>query len=648
MLAPSVQRPRSVQHALLQMQRARGNQYVGAMLTRLDRFGSVSGASTRPDVPIARAVAKSPVIATGASPRTSIQRDLFDDFGDKVSDLGAAAVAGVRDVGSAIESGAGAVADRVGSTLDDAGNAIASGAHAVGQSLNDGANAAGSAIKGGAAAVAGGAQAAANKAAGPIDWLLTEAGKLALSAANAVASKFGGKVVVSPDAGIDIIFSDIEIAEVDQETVVLPIGIPYKPLFETGFAVGSFVVNASFGSVIGDPAVTVAAGPVRLQHVRLHLDPLGGTYAGTGQLFIGSEVVGSGENAAEARLQAAGVLPFEVPIPVEASAAVGTRDILRVSGRENFQETVAVTFKEGRFELDALTQMKLGALAQVDSEAFVRIDIEGLEVCSVIWPKASHRLAGDAVQITVPVSLTGGNEKPDAQIGKPITKTIPVDTIKTSLDHSRPTNHCLKLSELAPFLCKIGKLPPSLCAIVDPKGGGAVSPTGPVPFGPGPVGPGGGGGGGKGRDHEPVGPLGDDPGCAPKQGFLFRGMKRDGNSPQVGDASGSELGVRDGEVKTDKHDNVVLDGRGMSTTPDDVKKGPARLIPPKCGGNPKNKDTLFAIDEAAVKSTDGLGVNRDAPGHANVIPTKTMTLRAFRDKVHGTVSSWELLVEGER
>jgi hypothetical protein len=95
---------------------------------------------------------------------------------------------------------------------------------------------------------------------------------------------------------------------------VLPFGIPTQTLFDAGFEVGTFVIDAWAGTVFGDPSVTVAIGPVRLQNISLVLDPAAGTYLGTAQLYIGSAVSGSVEEAHEAKLRAEGVIPAEPPI----------------------------------------------------------------------------------------------------------------------------------------------------------------------------------------------------------------------------------------------------------------------------------------------------------------------------------------------
>lgn len=375
-----------------------------------------------------------------------------------------------RDFLDDAQTFAGGALDALGSAVDDVGTGISNGVSAINSGVSNAAT-----------SLAG----AASAAAGIVDWIKTEAGKLALRAANALAAKFGGSVVISPEGGIDILIGDINIAELEEETHILPLGLPVDTLLDAPFEVGTFVINTSVGTVIGDPALTTAVGPVRLQDIKLHLDPFKDVYSGTGQLFVGAEVVGTGEKALEGRVQAAGVLPFEIPIPIEGSAAVGIRDIVRVAGKGNLRDTVDLRYSAGKFTVGRLTQLKLGALAQLDHEAFLRIEVEGTEICSLIWPLSSHMLGSAGVQIDMPFQLTADGEDIRAVTGEVSAEPVSVDAIETSLKNERPADHCLNLEEFAKFLCEKGKLPPDVCAIVAPsKPGSLNSPLGPIPFGP--------------------------------------------------------------------------------------------------------------------------------------------------------------------
>ena len=416
-----------------------------------------------------------------------IQRLSWDDVTNAVSsaedtvkqDAEAAAsavVSGAEAAGEAVASGAHAVAqgaEAAGQAVVSGAEAVASGAAAAGKAVVSGVEAAGQ-------AVVSGAEAAGQAVVSGAEGLL---GSAALSGANAIAGLFGGTVTVTPSGGIVITIPDQEIAEVEDETFVLPFGIPTLTLFDAGFKVGTFVIDAWAGTIIGDPSVTMAIGPVRLQNISLVLDPGAGpgagTYLGTAQLYIGSAISGSGEEAHEAKLQAEGVIPAEPPIPILASAEVGLRAILRLVGKEGFSDTVTVGYAGGSFILREVFDVKLGALANLDHEAFLRVEIEGEEICSVIWPIKSQRLGDAGVEIRVPVTIATGSGKA-VTIGTPTAGKFPADAIETDLQDDHEPEHCMGLEELAKFLCDRGKVPPDICAILLPGKGGLVKPPTPA------------------------------------------------------------------------------------------------------------------------------------------------------------------------
>ncbi len=166
-----------------------------------------------------------------------------------------------------------------------------------------------------------------------------------------------------------------------------------------------------------------------------------------------------------------------------------------------------------------------------------------------------------------------------------------------------------------------------------PVGTGAPPCPPQPPLPPGPPGPGGPGTGGT------------DPGCDAQAGFLFKAMIRDGGQPKKGDDSARKLGVRGTDVDVDKEGNVLKNGKGMSTTPNDPKIGPKLRVPIACGGD--SKDSLFAIAVDTVKATDGLDVNQDATDHANVTNSRVMPLEEFRNQVKSTAGAWVLKLKGK-
>lgn len=410
---------------------------------------------------------------TGGS--LQIQRLSWDDVTDAVSSTADAIGSGVQAVGSAISSGAQAVGSAVASGAEAASDVVSSGAAAAGQAVSSGAAAVGQAASSGAKTATGAAQAVASGITNAGDEAVQGA---ALAQAEVIARLFGGKVTVSRN-GVEVDVGDIELAEVEDQTFVAPIGIPTLTLFSNTFKVGDFVINGWAGVIFGDPALTVAVGPVRLQNVKLIVNPLGKAIVANAEIYVGTALSGSIERANEARLQAAGVIPLEVPVPIWGSAEIGTRAILRVIGKAGLQRGVEIGYADGGFFLNTTMNLGLGGVIQVDHEAFVRIEVEGEQVCSMIWPFSSHRLAEGGVELSLPVSLSVSGKQATVVVGPPGAKAIPADSIETALQDGHEPERCMGLKEFGQFLCKKGKLPPTVCWLLQPR------PGGPGDLGPG-------------------------------------------------------------------------------------------------------------------------------------------------------------------
>jgi hypothetical protein len=428
-----------------------------------------------------------------------VQRVSWDDVTGAVSNFGQAAKEDAQAAASAVSSGAQAVGSAVTSGAMAVSTAVSNGAQAVGGAVVSGAQAVGSAVISGGQAIGAAANAGAQAVGGAVAGVVENA---ALKAANAVAGLLGGKVTVSPSGAIVITIPDKQIAEVEDETFVLPLGITAQPLFEGDVKIGDFVVKGYVGTIYGDPTATVAIGPVKLQNIALVLDPSAGSYIGTAQLYVGSALVGSVEKATEGRVQAAGVIPMDPPIPIEASAALGIRTILRLAGKEGFTDKVTVGYSGGSFILQHALDVKLGGVAESAREVFLRIEVEGEEVCSVIWPMGRPTRLAKGIEIGLPITVDTGGKKA-VTIGTPKTNPISPDDIPTVLEDDHEPEKCKSLKEFAEFLCKKGKLPSSVCSVlgpgtVGPPGTPAVTPlvgpsVGPLPVAPSL--PGGGGGG---------------------------------------------------------------------------------------------------------------------------------------------------------
>ena len=154
-----------------------------------------------------------------------------------------------------------------------------------------------------------------------------------------------------------------------------------------------------------------------------------------------------------------------------------------------------------------------------------------------------------------------------------------------------------------------------------------------------------------GTEPSPSGGAGttsaNDPGCAPRANYLFRGMKRDSDGFPLVEQTARGLGVRSpGDIDADPGTGVVHpnDG-GMSVTPDDPAGLQPHRKPTACGGT--SKDSLFAIPLSTMQAAAGLAYRRDSSTHGTVMPRTDMQLSQYREYLAATRRSWTLLVRGQ-
>jgi hypothetical protein len=438
--------------------------------------------------------------AAGTVSRAVVQRYSLDEFvgdvtavQDAVEQKAAAAVqtieGGVAAAGQAATSGVAAVENTVASGIQSGEAAIRSGVATVKKTVESGIQTGEAAVQSGVAAVRSGVQSAeglaqqgAQAIASAEDWLLTEAGQLAVAAARELAQALGG-TVRTDGKGIVI--------EIPEATLCQPRSIPAPavpmtnmliPLWGWADAWGPGGVGAAAGIRLGfQPSLAISYGPCRLQGVSLLFDPLGGRYGGTGQLLIGAAFTETG--VFEGALKALGVAGlFDPPVAIVASVEGGLRVTLRGSVVGNLQETVAVSYAGGAFALDLDSVLKLGGRLEVSVDFFANGSLYDFVVCEYVLPLISdYLLASDADQYELPIHVDSGG----VTVGTPTAKPIPITDIDALINRQRPQTRCMSLDQIKLELCRRGYLPAPLCTAP-----GQVTPGGqPVIPGVTPVGP---------------------------------------------------------------------------------------------------------------------------------------------------------------
>lgn len=113
--------------------------------------------------------------------------------------------------------------------------------------------------------------------------------------------------------------------------------------------------------------------------------------------------------------------------------------------------------------------------------------------------------------------------------------------------------------------------------------------------------------------------------------------------PTIGHEGVRFLGVRvepneNFDVDVDRQTGmVVLNGKGVSVTPDDVRKLPNVRRPKSLGG--RGKDPVFSL--AVTDIPDGLKYVEDSDSHGALAPTRAMNVEQYRKLVESTRNKWK-------
>jgi hypothetical protein len=401
---------------------------------------------------------------------------------DDVTEVGGGAIDAVKEVGGKVAEVAEEVGGEVAEVAGDVGGRVAEVAKDVAETAEEVGEEVSEVAQEVLDAVAEFGQEVVDAAA----WVVTEAGKLALRGANALARLVGGSVTVTGTALIIDLPAVTLFESVVQEVSSLALGrfipiLPFPPV-----AVGPLEAAGAVALRIGNPTMIAGLGPARLENVRLELDPFAGTYAGTGAFYLGGAVSETLELAAEIALQAAGLIPFDPPIPVVGTLEGGIRAILRGVGKGGLRVPVVLGYSGGALSLGVDLSLQLGAVLELDAELFLKAILYGkIDACSLIWPLKTWRLAETARQYDLPIGIGYGPGGVSVDVGPPTSMEIPADSIVTVLLHNRPPEKCLRIEELVKLLCKQGKIPPVICQeFLQPLPPPGIPPVGPLPIMP--------------------------------------------------------------------------------------------------------------------------------------------------------------------
>lgn len=306
-------------------------------------------------------------------------------------------------------------------------------------------------------------EAAVGVAGEAVDWALTTAGQAALSAADALASMFGGHVTVIGTT-IIITIDDISLCDESQETIAETDQEGFFiPLIGGGAPVGPIVVAGALG-IAGWAQIQflLATGPCELRNIAVVIDPLANTYVGTAELYIAA--------AAGPRITLFGglagvgavIIPTDPPIPIVASIEGGLRGTGTGWAVGAIQSTVTLGYAGGTLFFDMVNNFMAGVLVTGDIDLYAAARLYGIVICDYVYP-LGHWETGAAYQLTVPITAGLGSGGGSVGIG-PITHgPIPISDIETAIEPLDTGFHCKSIEEIIEELCEIEILPPELC-----------------------------------------------------------------------------------------------------------------------------------------------------------------------------------------
>jgi len=349
---------------------------------------------------------------------------------------------------------------------DDVTSAVESGAEAVGS------------------AVASGVEAVEQAGQQALGWLETEAGKLALSGANALASLYGGKVTEGPD-GIIIDIPEIELLDSKTIPIIPSAGSVFLPILPAGFEVPPVTLVGALGVRLTAPSLTVTLGPGVIRNIQVRIDPSSSTYSASGQAYIGGAISEVADTSVALQGAAKVAIPSKPPTTLQGAVEGGFRLTVRGSVLGSLADTVKLAYSSGKLSLDQNFTMQLGPLLEADTDLYVDVTLEDIKVCQWNWPQ-DHWQVGKAEQYDLPLHVELGGDPP-VTIGPVAAKPIPISDIETRLTSARPkVSGCKSAKEIWDELCKRGKLPPAACPGTTPgkPNVGPVTPPGPTPVGP--------------------------------------------------------------------------------------------------------------------------------------------------------------------
>ena len=132
--------------------------------------------------------------------------------------------------------------------------------------------------------------------------------------------------------------------------------------------------------------------------------------------------------------------------------------------------------------------------------------------------------------------------------------------------------------------------------------------------------------------------------------LVYRSMKKDVDGMPVIERTASGLGIRPGvDVDIDQDRNIVLNGKGLSVSPDwrtlPIYRIPKRLAALVPGSRGSNSTFCFRAGSGPFlreSFASGLELLPDSPRHGCVAPIQVETLIQYENDLAATRAQWQV------
>jgi hypothetical protein len=314
-------------------------------------------------------------------------------------------------------------------------------------------------------------------------WVTTTAGSAALSAATSLVALLGGTVTIT-GAGLVIKIPHISLLDSLEVPVAKPpSSLGTIPLLAGGVPLGPVVLAGALSLRFPElPSMEAVAylGPGYLRDITIVVDPLGSHYSAAGVLYLAGAISSIEIYAGSLRAEAGLIVPAgPVPVPIPLVALEGgVRATFRRSALGGLQSSVVLAYTRGAITLSLFETLKLGALIELDVDAFLQSEVFDFVVCEHVWP-FYHWETGRAEEYNLPISIGYGTGGPPVSVGPITSAPISPRDIEVAINRKRPETRCKTMEEIIAELCRLGILPAILCP--PPTAATGIGPVPPPP-----------------------------------------------------------------------------------------------------------------------------------------------------------------------